>query len=96
MSVIFTAVAKVKDWRALQKLDEKIIRDELQAIGAVGYEIYRNTHDASQALLLIELPDQDDIHHVRATVYEALNGLDKVRVTDEWVWEATGWEPIKE
>ncbi len=96
MSVIFTAVAKVKDWRALQKLDEEVFRDELQAIRAMGYQIYRNTHDASQALLWLELPDQDDIHHVRAIVFEALNGLDKVSVTDEGVWEATGWEPIRE
>jgi hypothetical protein len=96
MPIILTAVARVKDWQALQKLNDEIIVAQVQAIKAMRYRVYRNSHDASQALLLIELSDQDDVCQVRATVIEWANNLDKVSLTDDRVWEPTDWEAIGE
>lgn len=94
MPVIFTATARVKDWEALQKLNDEIIMDRARAIKAIRYRIYRNPNDASQALLWIELPDPDDVCDMRETVVEQLNTLSTVSLIDDRVWEPTDWEVI--
>lgn len=94
MPVIFTAIARVEDWRALQELNNEIIVVKAQAIKATRYQIYRNPNNASQALLWIELPDQDDVCEIRETIVEQLNTLKKVILTDDRIWEPTDWDAI--
>lgn len=93
MPVIFTAIARVRDWQALQELNNDMVT-RVQAIKATRYQIYRNANDASLALLLIELPEQDDVGEMRETLVEQLNTLPKVSLTDDRMWEATGWKAI--
>lgn len=95
MSVIFTVIARVRDWQALQALHNEIIVTKAQAIKAIRYHSYRNATDASLALLLIELPDPDDVCEMRETLVEQLGRLARVSLTDDRVWEPTNWETIE-
>lgn len=95
MPVIFTAIARVKDWQALEKLNNEIIVVKARALKARRYQIYRNPNDASQALLWVEMPDPDDIREMRESVVEGLNTLTNVRLTDDQAWEPTDWEIIE-
>ena len=95
MSVIFTAIARVRDWQALQELNNEIIVTKAQAIKATRYKLYRNATDASLALLLIELPDPDDVCEMPQILVEQLSGLSKVSLTDDRVWEPTDWETVE-
>lgn len=95
MPVIFTAIARVKDWQTLQKLNNETIVVKARALKARRCQIYRNPNDASQALLWVELPDPDDVPEMRETVVEQLGALTKVRLIDDQTWEPTGWEIIE-
>jgi hypothetical protein len=95
MPVIFTAIARVKDWQALQELNEERMMASAQALKAGRYQIYRNVNDASLALLWVELPDQNDVCEMRAAVTEQLGAVEKLAVVDERVWEPTGWQGIE-
>jgi hypothetical protein len=54
MSVVFTAVFRVQDWQALRRLSDVTLITYARAAGARRYRLYRNTHDAAEALLLVE------------------------------------------
>jgi hypothetical protein len=94
MPVILTALARVRDWQALQELNNHLVA-KAQAIKATRYQIYRNANDASLALLLIELPEPDDVSEMRETLVEQLNVLPKVSLADDRMWEPTGWKALE-
>jgi hypothetical protein len=94
MPVILTITARVKDWQALQKLNNEIILVKVRSIRAVHYQIYRNSNDASQALLWIELPDHDDVGEMREAVIEQFGTLSKVSLIDDRMWEPTDCEAV--
>jgi hypothetical protein len=94
MTVTLTALARVKDWQALQELNNDILASA-QAIKATRYQIYRNANDASLALLLIELLEPDDVGEMREALVEQLSTLPMVSLTDDRMWEPTGWKAIE-
>jgi hypothetical protein len=93
MPVIFTALVRVRDWQALQAQNNDIVT-RVQAIKATRYQIYRNSNDASLALVLIELPDPDDAGEMRQILVEQLNSLPQVNLTDDRIWEPTDCQTI--
>lgn len=94
MPVIVTVMARVTDWQTLQELNNDVIRAKAQAIKATRYHVYRNANDASLALLLVELPDPDDVCEMRATLIEQLSRVAKINLADDRVWEPTNWETV--
>ena len=94
MPVTVTIVASVKDWKALRQLNDECFVAKAKELRATHCRIYRNPDDASQALLLIKMPNADDVREIRATVFERFDALSKLRVTDDRIWEATNWEAI--
>lgn len=54
MSIIYTMRLRVNDWQALLRLSDERLILYAQAAGAQRYQWYRNTHDAAEALLLVE------------------------------------------
>jgi hypothetical protein len=92
MAVVLTFVARVRDWKRLQAIHREKLFDRAQAVGARRYQIYRNTADASEVLLVAELPNQDAAGEIGQVVWEELAGLLEGRPPDEKFWEACGWE----
>jgi hypothetical protein len=54
MGVVFTAVFRVKDWQALRRLSDVTLIAFARVAGARRYRLYRNAHDAAEALLIVE------------------------------------------
>ena len=94
MPVILTVLARVKDWQAFQEVNQTLVT-RARAINASHYQICRNANDASLALLLIELPELDDAAEMRQVLAEQLHLLPKVSLTDDRLWEPTGWQAIE-
>ena len=93
MPVIYTAITRVMDWQALQKLNDEIILVQARALNARHCQIYRDPNDASQALLWVELPDPDDVCEMRTSVVEQLETLAHVTLIDDRVWEPVSFSP---
>lgn len=91
MTVIFMVIATVKDWQLLRNLNEESIVAKAAALQATEYQVYRDPHDASQALLWIELRQADDVSEMRETIVQQLDGLQNVRLVSDQIWEPTGW-----
>lgn len=94
MPVIFTAIARVKDWQALQELNDQAIIATIEALQATRYRIYRNLNDASLALLWVELPDHNDVCDIRTAVTEQLGAVENLGLADDRAWEPTDWKGI--
>jgi hypothetical protein len=92
--VIFTAIARLHDWRALGTRNRDIWLARMRAAGAHRYRLYRNVHDASQLLLVAELPDHDALCAMRETLDPELAALAIGAGPDERVWEPTALEGI--
>lgn len=54
MAIILTARLRVRDWRALLRLSDERLLLYARAAGARRYQLYRDTHDAAEGLLLLE------------------------------------------
>ncbi len=80
MTIILTAVGRVRDWKALTA-----IRQSANRTGRL--RIYRDVKDASRALIVAELSD-DDISDLDADLRERVELLDDAGFTDSGVWEA--------
>lgn len=87
MAVIFTAIAKIKDGQTLEKLKAETLIEQARARGATRYQIYRNVNDASQALVLVELPNREAVLEVGDAVLEQMDDLLAGKLADDWVWE---------
>ena len=94
MSVIYTAIARVRDWQSLQKLNNDTLVNLAKAIKARHCRIYRNLNDASQAMLIIELADLDEAGEIREALIGQLAALAEIRLTDDRLWEVTDWDGI--
>jgi len=94
MSLIFTTIAKIKDWQMLQKLNSEVLVVQARAAGATRYQVYRNVNDASQALVLVELPHQEAVLEISDLVLEQMDNLPREHLADDRVWEPVGWEGI--
>jgi hypothetical protein len=91
MPVLFTAIITTNDWKELQEWSRTILVAQAQLAGAIGYRMYRNLHDASQVLIIAELPDDDALRELRRALYEQVGAL---AAGDSADWEPNGWESI--
>lgn len=95
MAIILTARLRVRDWRALLRLSDERLLLYARAAGARRYQLYRDTHDAAEALLLVEAASAAALRPVS----DALLCLDDAtlggRVAGERVGPVEGrlWEP---
>jgi hypothetical protein len=94
MAVIWTAIVRVRDWRALGRLNRGVLVERARALGSTRFRIYRDVHDASQALLVAELPDHDAVADLGKEVSEHLAAL-VAGQPDGRTWEPTELEAIE-
>lgn len=94
MSVLFTVVVTTRDWRALRERHREVLVKRARLSGALRYQVYRNVHDAAQALIIAELPDDDALRELRHALGEEVGALLAARDADERTWELIGWEEI--
>lgn len=95
MNAIFTCTAQVKDWKALKEIYQSALLAQARQAGARRFQIYRNTQDAAQALILAELPDYDGLRELQRTLMAQMDGPCLGAHFDDGVWELTGWDEIK-
>ena len=95
MAIILTAWLRVRDWRALLQLSDEWLLLYARAAGARRYQLYRDTHDAAEALLLVEAASAAALRPVS----DALLCLDESTLGGRVAGERTGpvegrlWEP---
>jgi hypothetical protein len=96
MAVVFTTVFRVKDWQALRRLSDVTLITFARAAGARRYRLYRNTHDAAEALLLVEGASPDVLRLLRAALarqntpaISATTPSGPVDPVDGTLWEPT-------
>jgi len=94
MSVLLTVIVTTRDWKTLQEQNQAILVGQVHRAGAIRYQVYRNVHDASQALIIAELPDDDALRELRRVLCEQIGALSANSHLDEHVWEPAGWEGI--
>jgi hypothetical protein len=70
MGVVFTAVFRVKDWQALRRLSDVTLIAFARAAGARSYRLYRNAHDAAEALLIVEGATLDALQIMRSALMQ--------------------------
>jgi hypothetical protein len=94
MSILLIAVATVKDWKALEQLHDEHLVVTARDVGALRYGTYRNVYDASQVLLLIELPDHDAAREMRGTLSRCLGLIHSDDTPRAQAWEPMNWMQI--
>ena len=94
MSVLFTAIITTNDWKALRERHRTILVEQAQQVGIIRYRIYRNVHNASEMLMVAEVPDEDALRELRRELCGQIGTLAANGHLDERVWEPTGWESI--
>jgi hypothetical protein len=87
MPVVYMAIASVKDWQAMQKLNDETLVSKARVLHARCYKIYRDPSNPSQALLWVELPGLEDVYEMRETVVEQVKRLPNLDLVDDWLWE---------
>lgn len=94
MPVLFTTIAHVTDWKALREANRTRLLGRATAAGAKRFQVYRNVNDASQVLIVAELPDHDAVREMSQALAEQLAELRTGSLSDDREWEPTGWEGI--
>ena len=94
MLITLTSTARINDWKALQKLNAEILIEKARELGAVRYRTYRNVHDASQVLFIIDLVDHDAVREMGEALGEQLSTLLQKGAPDDQVWEPVDWDSI--
>lgn len=95
MSVVFTTVLRVRDWQALRRLSDLSLIAFARAAGARRYRVYRNSHDAAEALLLVEGAPAEKLQLLRAALQRhngpaVLGGsAGTIDPTEGTIWEPT-------
>ncbi|SRR5258708_38353071 len=92
MAVVLTFVARVRDWKRLQAVSRETLIGRAKEVRATRYEIYRNTTDAAELLIVAEFPDHDAAREMRQILYDQLASLLTGRPPDDRFWEACGWD----
>jgi hypothetical protein len=94
MAIVLTALARVKDWRALRHLNRETLLECARDVGATRYRLYRNAKDASEVLVLAELPDHEALRELARVVGARLGALPESETPDDREWEATDLDGI--
>ena len=96
MFVVLTAMFRVKDWKALRRFSDQNLIAYAHTAGASRYQIYRNIHDAAEALLIVEVAN----HGAMAQINNAIMQMSKHTIvqpdlphrsdtSDDRIWEPT-------
>jgi hypothetical protein len=88
MPVVYMAIVSVKDWQALQKLNNEIFMPKAKVLNARCYQICRDPSNPARALLWAKVPDLDDAHEMRETVVEQVKMMPNLNLADDWLWES--------
>src|ERR1700730_15038034 len=96
MSIVFTSIARVKDWKAVQRLNREILVGRAREAGATRYRLYRNVKDASQVLVLAECPDDDAVQELSRDIGDQLGAGLHDGAWDDRAREAIDCEGIAE
>ena len=94
MQTIFTATARVTDWKALQQVNRDTLVGLAREAGALHYRVYRNAHDASQVLILATLPDADALADLALALSARMGPLAAGGEADSRAWMPTDWDGI--
>lgn len=94
MSITYTSIVMIKDWKALQKLNRETLVNHADRMGATYFQIYRNPNDASQMLIIAEFPDHDTLREMSKAINNWFETLSTGDFSDNRVWEKTEWEGI--
>lgn len=90
MAIVFTTTFRVRNWGALRQVHREQLLAAARAVGARRCQVYRNRDDASQALLLAELPDEEVLGELRRSLHENL----PCPLGASTAWESSGWETV--
>ncbi len=96
MFAILTAMFRVKDWKALRYFSDQNLIAYARVAGASRYQIYRNIHDAAEALVIIEVASQSAMAQMSNAIAQmckqAIVQPDltyRSDVLDDRIWEPT-------
>lgn len=70
MAVLFTARLRVRDWRALRRLSDERLMLFARAAGARRYQLFRDSHDAAEALVLVEADAAEALQVLRTALLQ--------------------------
>jgi hypothetical protein len=87
VTVLIATTARVKDWKALQNAWRATSEGQARRTESALIRLYRNAYDASQALLVIELPDLEGLSEIGEIISEAVRAQLE-GACDERIWEA--------
>jgi len=94
VTIVLTSLARVKDWSAVRRLNSEVLVGYARDLRAIRYRVYRNTRDASQLLLLAELPDHAAVQDLARSVDEQLGAVAAAETADNREWEVTDLDGI--
>ena len=94
MGVLFTLVARVRDWQELRCLHHDCLLPQARAVCASSFRVYRDANDASRLLVLAELPDHDAARELRDLLHARLAAPPIGAVAADPAWEPLGWAGI--
>jgi hypothetical protein len=96
MLVILTAMFRVKDWKALRCFSDQQLIAYARVAGASRYQIYRNIHDAAEALLIVEVSSHGAMVQINNAItqmckHPIIQPALRYRgdVLDDRIWEPT-------
>jgi hypothetical protein len=96
MVVILTAMFRVKDWKALRSFSDRNLIAYARVAGASRYQIYRNIHDAAEALVIIEVSSHSGMAQISSVIAQmckqAIVQPDptyRSDMLDDRIWEPT-------
>jgi hypothetical protein len=102
MSAILTIIFRVTNWQALRSLSDQSLIVAARAAGATRYQIYRNVHDAAEALLIVECASHEAIRQLTRTMAQVNRGIAQLKLPigdrrlDDQIWEPAKCLAIRE
>lgn len=95
MPVILTAMFRVTNWQALLRFSDQSLIVAARAAGATRYRLYRNVHDAAEALLIAELANHEAVARLTGALARLNQGVARLHDSpvgstgEDRVWEPT-------
>jgi hypothetical protein len=91
---LYILIAQVRDWKALQRLNRSTLLEFARQAGAIRFRVYRNVRDASQGLLVAELPDYATARDLSERIGAELDAPGDGDLSIERVWQPTELDGI--
>ena len=90
MPLMLTYQARSRNWKNLQAVSREILAPQARGVGAQRYQLYRNTQDATELLIVIEVADGDAGSELCKALNDQLAGLLAGSEPDSRFWEPCG------